>query len=153
VRFLLSALHLVAAASAPTEARISSAGAGAGLWPLEPSGIHPLILLGFLPASERWRRCSDPFATLAQGCRHRACRIVTGVVALAEASPCHIACMPERRRFPPPWSFEDPDPKLQQQCFIVRDGKGQALTYVYFEEEPGGDRPNKYGHNVPRPTI
>ena len=26
---------------------------------------------------------------------------------------------------------------LQQQCFIVRDGKGQALTYVYFEEEPG----------------
>ena len=26
---------------------------------------------------------------------------------------------------------------LQQQCFIVRDGKGRALTYVYFEEEPG----------------
>jgi hypothetical protein len=26
---------------------------------------------------------------------------------------------------------------LQQQCYIVRDGKGQALTYVYFEEEPG----------------
>ena len=45
--------------------------------------------------------------------------------------------MPERRRFPPPWSFEDPDPKLQQQCFIVRDRKGQALAYVYFEEELG----------------
>ena len=45
--------------------------------------------------------------------------------------------MPERRRFPPPCSVEDPDPKPQQQCFIVRDGNGQALTYVYFEEEPG----------------
>ena len=22
-------------------------------------------------------------------------------------------------------------------CFIVRDGKGQALAYAYFEEEPG----------------
>ena len=35
------------------------------------------------------------------------------------------------RRFPPPWSTEETD-----ACFIVRDGKGQALAYVYFEEEP-----------------
>jgi hypothetical protein len=34
-------------------------------------------------------------------------------------------------------SVEDPDPELQQQCFIVRDGKGQALAYVYFKDEPG----------------
>jgi hypothetical protein len=39
--------------------------------------------------------------------------------------------MPERR-FPPPWSVEETD-----ACFIVRDGNGQALAYVYFEEEPG----------------
>jgi hypothetical protein len=39
-------------------------------------------------------------------------------VALAEASPCYVACMPEGRRFPPPWSVDEPDPKLQQQCFI-----------------------------------
>jgi hypothetical protein len=64
-------------------------------------------------------------------------------VALAEASPCYIACMPERQRFPPPWSVEDPDPKLQQQCFIVNDANGQPLAFVYFENEPGGDRPNK----------
>jgi hypothetical protein len=44
--------------------------------------------------------------------------------------------MPERR-FPPPWSVEEPDPKLDRQCFIIRDGNGQALTYVYFEDEPG----------------
>jgi hypothetical protein len=36
------------------------------------------------------------------------------------------------RRFPPPWSAEETD-----ACFIVRDPNGQALAYVYFEEEPG----------------
>ena len=38
--------------------------------------------------------------------------------------------MPERH-FPPPWSVEDPDPRLGQGCFIVRDANGQALVYVY----------------------
>jgi hypothetical protein len=32
---------------------------------------------------------------------------------------------------PPPWSVET------DACFIVRDKNGQALAYVYFEEEPG----------------
>jgi hypothetical protein len=32
----------------------------------------------------------------------------------------------------PPWSVEE-----QAACFIVRDANGQALAYVYFEEEPG----------------
>ena len=36
------------------------------------------------------------------------------------------------RRFPPPWSAEETD-----ACFIVRGANGQALAYVYFEEEPG----------------
>jgi hypothetical protein len=36
------------------------------------------------------------------------------------------------RRFPPPWSVEESD-----ACFIVRDHGGQALAYVYFEDEPG----------------
>jgi hypothetical protein len=36
------------------------------------------------------------------------------------------------RRFPPPWTVEETD-----ACFIVRDHSGQALAYVYFEEEPG----------------
>jgi hypothetical protein len=38
----------------------------------------------------------------------------------------------EQRRFTPPWSVEETD-----ACFIVRDHNGQALAYVYFEEEPG----------------
>ena len=37
------------------------------------------------------------------------------------------------RRFPPPWSVEETD-----ACFIVRDANGQALAYVYFEDEPDG---------------
>jgi hypothetical protein len=35
-------------------------------------------------------------------------------------------------RFPPPWFAEETD-----ACFIVRDHNGQALAYVYFEEEKG----------------
>ena len=37
------------------------------------------------------------------------------------------------RRFPPPWSIEESD-----ACFIVRDSNGQAVAYVYFEDEPDG---------------
>jgi hypothetical protein len=29
------------------------------------------------------------------------------------------------------------DRPSRKRCFIVRDGSGQALAYVYFEEEPG----------------
>src|SRR6266516_2740949 len=39
--------------------------------------------------------------------------------------------MPERR-FPPPWTAE-----VTPNCFIVRDANGQALSYVYYESEPG----------------
>ena len=33
------------------------------------------------------------------------------------------------RRFPPPWSVDDPDTKLGQTCYIVRDANGHALAY------------------------
>jgi hypothetical protein len=36
------------------------------------------------------------------------------------------------RRFPPPWSAE-----LTPNWFIVRDGDGQQIVYVYYESEPG----------------
>ena len=36
------------------------------------------------------------------------------------------------RRFPSPWSVEE-----QAACFVVHDSSGQALAYVYFEDEPG----------------
>jgi endo-1,4-beta-D-glucanase Y len=37
-----------------------------------------------------------------------------------------------QRRFPQPWTAE-----VTPNCFIVRDANGQALTYVYYESEPG----------------
>ncbi len=37
-----------------------------------------------------------------------------------------------RRRFPPPWTVEETAPR-----FIVRDQNGQALAFVYCEDEPG----------------
>jgi hypothetical protein len=37
------------------------------------------------------------------------------------------------RRFPPPWSVEE----YNDACFVIRDGNGQQLAYVYFEDEPG----------------
>jgi hypothetical protein len=36
------------------------------------------------------------------------------------------------RRFPPPWLIDE-----LEACFVVRDDSGQALAYVYFEDEPG----------------
>jgi hypothetical protein len=47
--------------------------------------------------------------------------------------------MPEVRRFPPPWSVEE-----QPACFVLRDHNGQALAYVYFEDEPGRRSAAKY---------
>jgi hypothetical protein len=43
----------------------------------------------------------------------------------------------EPRRFPPPWLADDPDTKLGQDCFIVRDANGQALAYRPFEFDSG----------------
>jgi hypothetical protein len=42
-----------------------------------------------------------------------------------------LSVVPELR-FPPPWSADETD-----ACLIVRDANGQALAYVYFEDEPG----------------
>jgi len=39
----------------------------------------------------------------------------------------------ERRRFLPPWDIEE----ANKACFIVRDNNGQALAFVYCEDEPG----------------
>jgi hypothetical protein len=58
------------------------------------------------------------------------------------------------RRFPPPWSVED-----TAACFIVRDQHGQALAYVYFEDEQVAvmtrDQPRRVKHeprcNLGRP--
>jgi hypothetical protein len=49
-----------------------------------------------------------------------------------QRTPAEIAAL-----FPPPWSVDAPDPKLDQPCFIIRDANGQALAYVYFEGEMG----------------
>ena len=39
--------------------------------------------------------------------------------------------MSETRRFPPPWSVEE-----LTESFVIKDATGQALRYVYFEDEP-----------------
>jgi len=39
--------------------------------------------------------------------------------------------MPERRRFPLPWTVEQ-----RAESFIVRDANGLALAYFYFDDEP-----------------
>jgi hypothetical protein len=41
------------------------------------------------------------------------------------------------RRFPPPWSVDDPDMKLGQGLLHCRDANGYPIAYVYFEDEPG----------------
>jgi hypothetical protein len=41
--------------------------------------------------------------------------------------------MAEPRRFPPPWTFEE----YRGLAYIVRDANGQALAFVYCDDEPG----------------
>ena len=48
------------------------------------------------------------------------------------------------RRFPPPWSVEE-----QPACFVARGHNGQALAYVYFEDEPGRRSAAKYSEQSP----
>jgi hypothetical protein len=48
------------------------------------------------------------------------------------------------RRFPPPWTVDE----ANNACFIVRDKNGQALAYVYFEEEPGRRSVQRCGGRV-----
>jgi hypothetical protein len=45
---------------------------------------------------------------------------------------------------PPPWSVEE-----QDACFVVRDHSGQALAYLYFEEEPGRPISSSTAHAKP----
>jgi len=42
-----------------------------------------------------------------------------------------------QRRFTPPWDIDN-----NGTCFIVRDANGQALSYVYYENEPGQRPPD-----------
>jgi hypothetical protein len=44
---------------------------------------------------------------------------------------CAKPAMAERR-FPPPWTAE-----VTPNCSMVRDGNGQALSYIYYENELG----------------
>jgi hypothetical protein len=40
--------------------------------------------------------------------------------------------MTDRRVFSPPWNVDE-----ARETFCIRDAKGQALAYVYFEDETG----------------
>src|SRR5262252_4309970 len=61
--------------------------------------------------------------------------IPTRLIKQKDAAPINeitSAFLMPQRRFPPPWSVE-----VTPNCFIVRDANGQALSYVYYESEPG----------------
>ena len=40
------------------------------------------------------------------------------------------------RRFPPPWSVEE-----GETYFVVKDGSGQKLGHVYFDDPRSADKP------------
>jgi hypothetical protein len=79
-----------------------------------------------------------PHIATAASYPSRPVRIIVGfpagggrLASVQQQASSYHPVMPSPRRFPPPWSIEE-----RQACFIVKDGNGQALAYVYFEEEP-----------------
>ncbi len=57
----------------------------------------------------------------------------------------HHYATSQARRFPPLWTVEETD-----ACFIVSDANGQALAYVYFEDEPGRSAAKLLTHDEAR---
>jgi len=56
----------------------------------------------------------------------------------------HAPLLREPRRFPPPWSVDDPDMKLGQECYIIRDANGRSALggeLIYRLRAPGPARP------------
>jgi hypothetical protein len=47
------------------------------------------------------------------------------------------ACLPLTAKCPNAADFRSLVREYNAACFIVSDANGQALTYVYFEDEPG----------------
>ncbi len=43
------------------------------------------------------------------------------------------------RRFPTPWSAVE-----ERERYVIQDGWGQRLAYLYFEDEPGRRRVTGY---------
>ena len=60
------------------------------------------------------------------------CLVMLGRPRSSIEPPAGASLYDGTSRFPPSWSAE-----LTPNCFIVRDANGQALAYVYFEDEPG----------------
>jgi hypothetical protein len=58
-------------------------------------------------------------------------RSTVGVQSEGRLRKIHSSLILAARRFPPPWSIEE-----GTESFTVRDANGQALAYLYFEDEP-----------------
>jgi hypothetical protein len=48
----------------------------------------------------------------------------------------HVTSAASANRFPPPWTVEELD-----ACFVVKDGTGQKLAYIYFDNPRAAAKP------------
>src|ERR1700691_4526909 len=74
-----------------------------------------------------WRKVTTCYATL-QGTR---INVVTPAPFRSNRDQDAPDTVMPPRRFPPPWMVDELD-----AAFVIRDHGGQALAYVYFEDEP-----------------
>jgi hypothetical protein len=106
----------------------------------------PMITIEIRDATKPYSMAVTPASSLTNRLRHACIKMISSE-GLVKNTASHVAIQLTRslkfkvhfrqivmptRRFPPPRTVEG-----LENCFVVKDGAGQKLAYVYYEDDHG----------------